>query len=254
MACENSTTNACIQYCTVRSAWVRVRSFLAPDRLRPCIRRSFSVRGHDGHKIVLKSLKPSPINYCKGQRGQSSAWKPAKSHQSAVRVTSVSGTPLFSLSARFLSLLSNTPPPSLPAIHLYRVLSCFLANEVPPPQLNPNILKFMSKCYVAHISTQGLLKHPGFSWHHFQCRFNAHFGHEIQIFCLRKWALHILNCHGDFHSTVEIQAGTFRLPFWKNLRILEFIPSSILQSDLPYFSLSDSYNLFIYYPNSQNIP
>lgn len=228
---------------------MRVGSFLAADRLRPCIRRSFSVRGH---KIVLKSLKPSPINYCKGQRGQSSAWKPAKSHQSAVRVTSVSGTPLFSLSAWFLSLLSN-PPPSL-AIHLYRVLSCFLANEDPPPPINPNILKFMSKCYVAHISTEGLLKHPGFSWHHFQCRFNAHFGHEIQIFCIRKWALHILNCHRDFHSTVEIQAATFRLPFWKNRKILEFIPSSILQSDLPYFSLSHSYNLFIYSPNSQNKP
>jgi len=222
---------------------VRVGSFLAPDRLRPCIRRSFSVRGHDGHKIVLKSLKASPINYCKGQRGQSSAWKPAKSHQSAVRVTSVSGTSQFSLSARFLSLLSNPPL----AIHLYRVLSCFLANEAPPPsQLNPNILKFMSKCYVSHISTQEVLKHPGFSWHHFQGGFNAHFGHEIQIFCLRKWALRNLNCHGDFHSTVEIQAATFRLPFW------ELIPSSILQSDLPYFSLLHYYNLFIYSPNSQS--
>lgn len=157
---------------------------------------------------MLKSLKTSPINYCKGQRGQSLAWNPAKSHQSAVRVTSVSGTPLFSLSARFLSLLSNPPPSPSIFIALFRA---FLQMKVLP--LNPNILKFMSKCYVACISTQGLLKHPSFSWHHFQCRFNAHFGHEILIFCLRKWALHILNCHGDFHSTVEIQPATFRLPF-----------------------------------------
>lgn len=122
-----------------------------------------------------------PINYCKGQRGQSLPWKPAKSHQSAVRVTSVSGTPLFSLSPCSLSLLSS--PPFSPPVFI--VLSCaFLQIKAPP--LNPNILKFMSKYYAAGFSTQGFLKYPDFLWHHFQCRFNAHFGHEIQIFCFRK--------------------------------------------------------------------
>ncbi len=134
--------NAHIQNRTVRSARVQLGSFLAPDRLRPWIRRSFSVRGHDGHKIVLKIFKNAPINYCKGQRGQSLAWKPAKSHQSAVRVTSVSGTPLFSLSPAGFPLLSSTPPPPPSRRPSF---SCFLANEGPPT--NPNILKFMSKCY-----------------------------------------------------------------------------------------------------------
>ncbi len=184
-----------------------------------------------------------PINYCKGQRGQSLAWKPAKSHQSAVRVTSVSGTPLFSLSPCSLSLFSS--PPFSPSVFIVRRSRAFLQMKAPP--LNPNILKFMSKYYVAGFLTQGLLKHPVFLWNHFQCRFNAHFGHEIQIFCFRKKALHILNRHGDFHCMVEIQPAT------SILKILEFSPSGI-RLTCPTSKKQESHNLFIYSPNYQNKP
>lgn len=38
---------------------------------------------HDGHRVVLKSGKMQPINYSRGQRGQSLAWNWARSYQSA---------------------------------------------------------------------------------------------------------------------------------------------------------------------------
>lgn len=38
---------------------------------------------HDGHRVVLKSGKTQPINYSRGQRGQSLAWNWARSYQSA---------------------------------------------------------------------------------------------------------------------------------------------------------------------------
>ncbi len=134
-----------------------VGSFLAPDRLWPWIRRSFSVRGHDGHKIVLKSLKMPPINYCKGQRGQSLAWKPAKSHQSAVRVTSVSGTPLFSLSPCSLSLFSS--PPFSTSVFIVRALPCFLANEGPPTK--PKHIKIHEQILCRRFFDAGAFKAPG---------------------------------------------------------------------------------------------
>lgn len=42
-----------------------------------------SILSHDGHRAVLKSGKTQPINYSRGQRGQSLAWNWAKSYQSA---------------------------------------------------------------------------------------------------------------------------------------------------------------------------
>lgn len=68
-----------------------------------CTGRSFWIRGHNGHRIVLKSLKTSSINYCRGQWGHCRGWNPAKSHQSAGRLTSVSGSPLISLALIFSS-------------------------------------------------------------------------------------------------------------------------------------------------------
>lgn len=38
---------------------------------------------HDDHRVVLKSGKMQPINYSRGQRGQSLAWNWARSYQSA---------------------------------------------------------------------------------------------------------------------------------------------------------------------------
>ncbi len=38
---------------------------------------------HDDHRVVLKSGKTEPINYSRGQRGQSLAWNWARSYQSA---------------------------------------------------------------------------------------------------------------------------------------------------------------------------
>lgn len=38
---------------------------------------------HDDHRVVLKSDKMQPINYSRGQRGQSLAWNWARSYQSA---------------------------------------------------------------------------------------------------------------------------------------------------------------------------
>lgn len=38
---------------------------------------------HDDHRVVLKSGKTQPINYSRGQRGQSLAWNWARSYQSA---------------------------------------------------------------------------------------------------------------------------------------------------------------------------
>lgn len=151
---------------------------------------------------MLKSLKTSPINYCKGQRGQSPAWKPAKSHQSAVRVRSISGTSLFTVSPSSLSLLPHhTHTHTVTTLSVFITLPrAFLQIKVLP--LNPNILKFMRKRYVAHILTRGLLKHPGFSWYHFQCRFNAHSGLGKQISCLRERARRTLNRHGDFHRSL----------------------------------------------------
>ncbi len=184
-----------------------------------------------------------PINYCKGQRVK--AWCGDRPRAINLRwgwhLSQGLPCSLF-LPARFLfypAPLSQRPSLSCGAL----VLSC----KWRPPPLNPNILKFMSKYYVAGFSTQGLLKHPDFLWNHFQCRFNAHFGHEIQIFCFRKKALHILNRHGDFHCMVEIQPAT------SILKILEFSPSGI-RLTCPTSKKQESHNLFIYSPNYQNKP
>lgn len=63
----------------------------------PIAGRSFSFQGSDCHRLVLKSCKTQPINYSKGQRGQSLPWNGARSHLLAGRGTSVFGSPSLSL-------------------------------------------------------------------------------------------------------------------------------------------------------------
>lgn len=51
--------------------------------LLPSLEGHSPLSSHDGHRLVLKSGKTQPINYNRGQRGQSLAWKQARNYQSA---------------------------------------------------------------------------------------------------------------------------------------------------------------------------